>query len=254
MNSDKFYFISWDNDAAFRRAYFDMTGYTEGDSWERGQTQYTHLVLLSRMFQEQKYVDMLTAAVEDLRLNYLTYEKLEEMAGSYAAVVKPYLFGGADSVNTVVSSAEYDMLVEVLPSEIERNYQYYLESLEKPWPFYVGTPYFDEDGGITVEWDASYDMDDEEITYSVVVASDYHFTNVIAQEEGIRLPAFSFESLEPGQYFIRIRARNESGYEQDCFDYYSVSGVGKVYGAKSFYVNADGTISDYVATEGEENE
>ena len=254
LNSEKFYFISWDNDAAFRRTYFDMTDYMEGDSWERGLTQFTRLVVLNRMFREDQYVEMLTAAVEDLRQNYLTYEKLREMADSYAEVVKPYLYGGADSENTVVSSAEYDMLVEVLPSEVERNYQYYMESLEKPWPFFVGTPYENEEGGLSVEWDASYDMDGEEITYSAVLATDYNFQNVIAQEEGLRLPIWSFDSLEPGQYFLRVRAQNTSGYEQDCYDYYSVSGIGKVYGAKSFYVHEDGSISDYVAVEGDEDE
>ena len=203
LNSEKFYFISWDNDAAFRRTYFDMTGYTEGDSWERGLTQFTRLVVINRMFREDQYVEMLTAAIEDLRQNYLTYEKLQEIADSYAGVVKPYLYGGADSGNTVVSSAEYDMLVEALPSEVERNYQYYLESLEKPWPFFVGTPYENEEGGLSVEWDASYDMDGEEITYSAVLATDYNFQNVIAQEEGLRLPIWSFDSLEPGQYFLR---------------------------------------------------
>lgn len=244
LNSEKFYFICWDNDAALRRIYFDIKEYTEGDSWEQGMTQFLHLVLADRMFREEEYVDMLTAAVEDLRQNYLTYDKMKVMADSYADIVKPYLYGGADSGNAYVTEQEYEVILNALPGEVERNYQYYLESLEKPWPFYVGLPYKNDQGGYTVEWDASYDRHDEEITYSFILASDYMFENVIVSEDNLRLPIYDFGNLEPGQYYIRIRAKNESGYEQDCFDYYSVSGLGKVYGAKAFIINEDGTSSD----------
>lgn len=244
LNSEKFYFICWDNDAALRRIFFDIKGYTEGDSWERGMTQFLHLVLADRMFREEKYVDMLTAAVEDLRQNYLTYDKMKAMADSYADIVKPYLYGGADSDNAYVTEQEYEVILNALPGEVEQNYQYYLESLEKPWPFYVGLPYKNDQGGYTVEWDASYDRHDEEITYSFILASDYMFENVIVSADNLRLPIYDFGNLEPGQYYIRIRAKNESGYEQDCFDYYSVSGMGKVYGTKAFIINEDGTASE----------
>ena len=252
LNSEKFYFISWDNDASFLRVYHEIRGYTEGQSWEQGLTQYTSLVLVYRMMQEQKYVDMLTAAVEDLRQNYLTEEKIQPMADSYGEIFRPFLYGGADSEYARVTESVFDTLVDTLSSQIEQNYQYYIESLEKPWPFYVGVPYKNEEGGLTVVWDSSYDRDGEGITYSFTLASDYNFEDVLFHEEGLRLPLCRFGSLEPGQYFIRVRARNESGYEQDCFDYYSVSGIGKVYGAKSFFVNDDGSITEYVETEGEE--
>ena len=36
QNMDKWYFISWDNDSAFRRTYHKTIQYTEGESWERG--------------------------------------------------------------------------------------------------------------------------------------------------------------------------------------------------------------------------
>ena len=35
--------------------------------------------------------------------------------------------------------------------------------------------------------------------------------------------------LEAGQYFVRVRAGNKSGYTQDAFDYYVID-TGKVYG------------------------
>ena len=96
---------------------------------------------------------------------------------------------------------------------------------------------------MTVQWDASYDLDGEDVTYSFQLATDYLFQNVLASAENLRLPEATFNKLEPDTYYMRVRATNESGYTQDCYDYYS-SDLGKVYGAKPFIVNADGTISE----------
>lgn len=130
-----------------------------------------------------------------------------------------------------------------LAGEIQENYGYYRESQERPWPFYVGTPY-EENGHITVLWDASYDMDGEDITYSFTLARDYNFQDVLYTKEDIRLPEASFDMLEPGTYFIRVLAKNESGYVQACYDYYSTDNEGKAYGAKAFTVKEDGTIEE----------
>ena len=75
QNSDKWYFISWDNDAALSRTQYEQSNYSEGLSWERGITQFLHVILCNRIFQEDEYRDMLTNAVEDLYTNYLTTEK-----------------------------------------------------------------------------------------------------------------------------------------------------------------------------------
>ena len=49
------------------------------------------------------------------------------------------------------------------------------------------------------------------------------------------------DTLPAGQYFLRVRATNESGYTQDAFDYY-VTEAGKHYGMICFYVQPDGSI------------
>lgn len=40
-----------------------------------------------------------------------------------------------------------------------------------------------------------------------------------------------------------MRATNASGYTQDAFDYY-VMETGKAYGMKSFFVEADGSVTE----------
>jgi spore coat protein H len=58
----------------------------------------------------------------------------------------------------------------------------------------------------------------------------------------------NLDKLPAGQYFMRVEAKNESGQTQYAFDYY-ILGTGKVYGTKSFYVDAKGQIVEDVYVE-----
>ena len=99
-----------------------------------------------------------------------------------------------------------------------------------------------------LNWDVSYDFDAEEITYSVDVASDYQFQNVIYSSYGQTMPEAEMDIPEAGQYFVRVKATNAAGYTQDAFDYY-VTNDGKSYGMKCFYVTEDDQIEEEVYEE-----
>ena len=246
LNSEKWYIISWDNDVIFSRNYYRLDNYTEGESWEQGMTQFLHIPLFNRILREEKYRDMLADAIEDLRTNYLTPDQISNMAFQYADVVRPYLYRAPDLESASLEDENmYNSLISMIAGEVEENYGYYLTSLEKPWPFFVSTPEVLEDGRISVQWDVSYDLDGEDIRYTFILARDYNFTDVIYREDNMYLPEATFDALDPGIYFIRVQSTNESGYTQECFDYYSTESDGKAYGAKAFIVNADGSIEDY---------
>ena len=50
-------------------------------------------------------------------------------------------------------------------------------------PFYIGVPKTDGTK-LALNWDVSYDFDAEDITYTVEVAKDYLFEDVIFQKQG----------------------------------------------------------------------
>ena len=87
----------------------------------------------------------------------------------------------------------------------------------------------------------SYNFTVEEIYYTVELAKDYLFNTVFYRQEDLILPELTMDTLPAGQYFLRVRATNESGYTQDAFDYY-VTEAGKHYGMICFYVQPDGSI------------
>ncbi len=250
LNIDKFYIISWDNDSSLGLTEDRVTG-SSGyeESWEAGISNYWGNVLYQRLFKNKTYRDQLTQIIETLRAEYLTKDKINELINTYRGTVKPYVYSMPDILYAKLTEAQYDTVADSLADEIEENYQMYLESLEKPMPFYIGVP-FVENNKLQITWDASYDFDNENISYSVEVASDYQFQNVLYSVQNVRIPQTEIDLLPEGQYFVRIRSTNESGKTQEAFDYYVVDSR-KIYGTKCFYVLADGTIEEDIYVEGE---
>ena len=246
QNSNTWYIIPWDNDKAFSITEYEMEEFTESGSWESGITNYWGNVLFQRCLKSEDFRAYLDDVIQELR-EYLSVERLTELTQRYAAVVKPYAYSMPDEMYIGFTEEEYDENVAAIPYEVEECYQRYLESLEKPMPFYIGQPVIEEDK-LVFTWDPAYDLDAEDIVYTVELSSDYMFNDVIYREENVLLPQVSVDVPEPGQYFVRIRATNESGYTQDAFDYY-VTDAGKHFGMLSFYVNPDGTIGEDIYEE-----
>ena len=179
--------------------------------------------------------------------DYLSEERLSTMISQYENVVRPYLYSMPDQMHAPLTQVQYDTVAAGIPEEVEKNYELYLESLEKPQPFYIGTPAI-QDNALNLNWDVSYDFDAEDITYTVELATDYQFQNVIFRQEGVAVPEVQTSVPAAGQYFVRVRATDSSGKTQDAFDYY-VTDNGKNYGMKCFYVTADQRIEEDIYEE-----
>lgn len=247
LNSNKWYFYSWDNDDMMKGAESRLESGFPGDGWETGVSNYWGNVLFQRALKTQTFRQALDAAVEDLK-TYLSPERINAMAAQYSAIVKPYVYRMPDIQNAPLTEAEYDQVVASLSEEVQNNYQAYQASYQNPMPFYIGVPEY-RDGKLVYQWDGAYDFDAETITYTFELATDYTFANVLLRQEGLLLPEIQGDTLPAGQYFIRVTAKNASGYEQYAFDYY-VTESGRVYGTKCFYVEQDGTIVEDVYVEG----
>ncbi|WP_026661934.1 CotH kinase family protein [Butyrivibrio proteoclasticus] len=245
LNEDTWYFYLWDLDTIFRKDENDILGRIEAGSWERGISNYWGNVLFQRCLKSGEFRDALDSAILDVK-DYLSREKLQGMVEEYSSIVNPYLFTEPDISQVLVTEEENKEIAEKLPDLVDEYYGQYKESFEKPMPFYIGTP---EKSGVRMNyfWDASYDLDQEDISYKVIVARDLECKDIVTSYEG-EWTSFTEAMLPAGEYFIKATATNESGYTQDAFDYYETED-GKYYGIKCFYVNLDGSISEYTVTE-----
>ena len=241
LNSDIWYFIAWDNDGCLMRPEYELRNFSDQNSWEKGISNYWGNILFQRCLKSRSFREKLNDAILDLR-EYLNKDMLTSKIESYKNVLKPYLYLMPDAEYEPLTSEQYDQIAASLPDEIEKNYQLYLESLETPMPFYIGVPSIDGDK-LKFNWDVSYDLDAEDITYSVEVAGDYLFRDVIYQNTTLTVPEAEMDLPKAGQYFVRVRATNTSGKTQDAFDYY-VTDEGKYYGMRCFYITEDSTVEE----------
>lgn len=246
-NSNKWYFYPWDHDAAFMRYERELRGREDGKDWQVGISNYWGNRLFQRCLLDTKFRQELDEVIRGLKDTVLSRENVAQKAEHLRSVVEPYLYTGRDEQRMKLSPEEYDYIASRIPDEIQLSYDLYLESLEKPMPFYIDVPYM-ENGKLVYEWQPAYDLDDETVRYEFELSNTANFTDYIYHEKDRLIPVLELDPLPPGQYFIRLTATNASGYSQHAIDYYRVTN-GNAWGVKSFYVLEDGRILEDVYVE-----
>lgn len=239
LNESTWYFISWDNDGAFTASKSLFHGDERG--WEKGVSNYWGNVLFRRILMDETLRGKLDDKINEFR-SIITEDKLKSMIKLYSPIVKQYSQVSPDSTYMPLTPEEYEEFLQVMVHEPDLNYEMYKESLNTPMPFYITTPVV-KDGKVRFGWEAAYDFDAEDVYYTLEVARDYSFEEPIIKAENLFVIEYEYDGmLEPGQYFVRVTAKNESGYEQTAFDYYSAGGSRHIYGVKCFFVLEDGSI------------
>ena len=246
QNSNTWYLIPWDNDSSFMRTEYAIQNRSDQGSWECGVSNYWGNVLFQRCLQSDDFREELDAAVSDVK-SYLSEERISGMIQAYRTVTQAYLKKMPDQMYAPLTDAEYETIASAIPSEVEQNYELYKESLKKPMPFYIGAPTI-EGNTLKFSWDVSYDFNAEDITYTVELAKDYQFKEIIYRQENLLIPEAQTTVPADGQYFLRVRATNASGKTQDAFDYY-VTDDGKNYGMKCFYISGGTNVEEDIYVE-----
>lgn len=247
---DRWYLISRDNDNAFREIYERMKEEADAPSWNQGIFSLTSSVLFARMLQDETCRKELSQTVEWMKEQYLTQEKLQEKAGLYSEIIKPYLYSLPDKMYARVTPEEYDAIAGRLEDEVDRNYRAYQESLLKPWPFRILSPLI-RDSRMVVCWEEAYLYGDAQADYLVEVAESPDFRNCILKTTLHADTSLEMDVPAAGQYFIRVRAENQEEQTQDACAYYRTENGTVVYGTQCFYVLEDGSIAVSVYEEGE---
>lgn len=239
LNSQKWYFISWDNDGAWgygKKLAAGQTAY----NYETGISQFWGCVLHQRVLKNENYRKKLDQKVQMVR-EILTKDLLADCAEKYHRTVRPFLTRMPDNQYSGVTAEGMDGQLPHIPDEIEYNYQLYLESLVRPMPFYVTPPQL-SGGRLQFIWNAAYDLAGGEIAYKFELASDYQFGSLIYSEEGLSIPQVECGQLPAGQYFFRVTAKNVAGKEQTAMEKYIAADDKEYLGISMFYVLPDGAV------------
>jgi spore coat protein H len=241
LNSQKWYFIPWDNDGAWSTDEEDRQ--TDVPGHEMGISNYWGGVLHQRVLKTEKYRQMLNEKITEVR-TFLNKERLTGMIENYSEAVYPLVYSPPDIGYARVTPEEFREITLAMPMVIEQNYEKYKESLSKPMPFFMGTPEITRDNQLKFNWGAAFDLDEERISYRFLLSDSYLFDNILFESDGLLLPGIETEMLPFGQYFYRVIATNESGYSQAGFDYYTDSNSVKHYGIIAFSIRPEGILLD----------
>ena len=227
--SIKWYFITWDADMIFywfekvyrNEVVFGVPMPEDKFGHEVGISNYWGIVLHERVLKVPEYRERLDQTINWMREKYLTEDKVKEWLAAYRPIVEDTLYAGVDREYLYLSQEEYDMLLDIIPTEIEKSYQFYKESLTKPMPFFVGVPESYDDGGLRFIWASAYSFDNLRITYKVEIAEDSGFASdcIVLEQDGLAYPNLFIHMLPDGRYFIRITATDENGNSQKAMAY-----------------------------------
>lgn len=242
VNSDTWYYLCWDGDGAL--AYYENDlkneAFREG-SWTQGISDYWGVVLFNRMLRVDEYRQAVADKVEMLR-EVVNAPRIAELIAEYRQVVDQYTTRMPDAVHMRIATKELELIYQNMPGDTDRAYQYFLESLEKPMPFFLGDVRRQGEA-LALAWGAAYDFAGEFIYYDVQVATDWTFApDTIVFESADQLSTQAQMPLPaPGVYYWRAVAENERGKAQIAFDQV-ITDAGSHEGMRAFEYTADGRV------------
>ncbi len=228
-DSDTWYFLPWDYDKGLG-AYSDRRG-----MWQRGVSNYFGNVLIRRFLENSTNFQDLSKKVDEI-YKIMNREKVENLVEQYEPIALEYLSREPDNLNGFVDIEEVKEEFDELPSQIDKNYRDYYESIQKPLPVFIGTPFL-YGNYIQFDWSPSYDFQGDKIFYTLEISDSVSFDNIIISKTNIRDPELIIDRLPAGHYFCRVFTDDEKGNRMGAFDIY-IDAENNIYGygMKDFYV------------------
>ena len=247
--SDKFYFISWDNDGALRDDYGEMRNPGQSAAWDTGIFSFYDNVLFSRMLEDDACISSLSTAVDDLYKTYLTESAVSSAVSRLTSLAKEYVYSLPDKTFARVTAPQYDTLAAGIYDQITRNYYAYYDSLELPAPFHILEPEKQADGSLRLSWeDASRSMD---VVYDITLDDSWDFETPLLTASGRKSTEWVIGQLPAGQYFLSVTAQTADGRSQIAYETYSTEVKTTLHGVLCFYVLPDGSVHASYFNEGE---
>ena len=159
------------------------------------------MYVFRRCLQTESFRQLMDTAMDELYA-YMNQDRIESMLAHYRGVTEEYVWRMPDRLYVPITHEQYEEVLESIWPEIDEDYDYYWESYHNPMPFYIGTPSL-QNGVLQLSWDTSYDFNAEDISYTVELARDYQFRQMVYREEHVVLPMTQTAAPAAGQYFIR---------------------------------------------------
>lgn len=230
LNSDKWYILPWDYDGGWEL----QRKLNSIRSYQAGISNFWGNILLNRYFRSEENVQKLTDKIEELSQK-INADTVASQIDQYHDVVKPFILKNPDKKYLSIESSKYESELKQIINTPEKAKKRYYEDLQKPKPFYMADVE-QTDSKLLFSWDVSFDLQADDLYYTVTVAKDPYMKKIIASKKDIRENKFTMKPPASGQYFWRVTVRDGKGHVQTSFDMYSDEDGNEFNGIRDFEV------------------
>ena len=214
LNSEKWYFMPWDFDKALGR---DTERTDAMPSWQQGIQRYWGTLLHRRYLKDPENVKSLQAKMKELQ-ETINPTRTKQLIDGFYPVVSPLVTSEPDLRFMKIEASSYEANYRRLEDITAKYATDFERSLENPMPIFLQ---YSRDGKQDVfRWDASYDLQNEELTYHFELSTSPDFTTLLKEQANLTTFSYSMPALAPGRYYWRVTVKDESGNTQIPFDYY----------------------------------
>lgn len=232
-NSEKWYFLPWDYDGAWRSSP-TAEQHSKLADWQAGLSNYWGAVLHKRYFKDPKNVEALSKKMEELT-SIINPENTKKLLDEYYPTVSKFVKKSPDKDFLDVEVDEYDDVYYGIVNESLINKETYYKNLEKPMPFFLDD-YENEKNQHVFSWDPSYDIQGDDLFYTIQISTDPSFTHIVHEQKDMIETEFTYQ-LAKGTYYWRVIAKDSKGNGQTAFDLYEDEDGTKYFGVKKIIVN-----------------
>lgn len=216
-NSLTWYFLPWDYDGTFR--YGEQKAYTSSPDSLFGVPHYWPIVLHRRFLQDPDNVGLLVQKIEEIHKIFTSQEN-RELLEEYKTVLRQFMDKEPDISYSELQPNEIEPYIDGFIGYMENNYQRVIASIQYPMPSFVSEPKRLSNGDVQFGWEASYDLQNDLITYDFLIAKDPDITDVVFSKSDFIGTQLSVEDLPAGTYYCRLIIRDDKGHEQYGADSY----------------------------------
>ena len=240
VNSQRWYYFCWDGDDCLNYSENEILGKDwQVGSWANGVSDYWGVVLFNRLLKLPEFRDALKEKVELLHTR-ITPERVADCIARYRKTADLYTTVLPDSEGMRATVEQREAIYAAMPGDVEKAYNYFLESMEKPMPFYLWDVEI-SDSKLAFNWSSSYDFQGEFLRYTIQLCKDWSFENVLWESTDLLSTTAETDLPEPGEYYWRVIVRDESGKEQSAFDQV-ITSSGAHTGMRRFIFQDDGSV------------
>ncbi|WP_027017137.1 CotH kinase family protein [Comamonas composti] len=231
LGTEKFYFLPWDYDGAL--GFAQQPGEDYYTQWSLGIGNWWDSPLHRGFLSQPGNIALLKAAVDEIRSKYLTDAAVKALLDSYRPIVEPFIDRAPDNAGlatngTDTPAQQWDAEYRRLQTVIGKNHEFFLESLERPMPYWLSAE--DKSGQLDLDWSwpQPFHPGNKPLSYKIEIAKaepgKEPFANLYQPAATLSEPAYKLGSLPAGDYLVRVTASDAAGHWTNGFDSYELDG------------------------------